>query len=77
MKIKIRSSDGKGFSIAVPFRVAMWFISRKNGDKSAEEISREDLKKLAEAVKQAKKVWGHLTIVEVKEKDGDEVTITL
>lgn len=38
---------------------------------------REDVKKLVSGLKEAKKVWGHLKIVEIISSDGEELTITL
>ena len=42
-----------------------------------ESLPLATLKELAKAIKEAKKLWGHLTIVEVHSSNGDEVTITL
>ena len=85
MKIHIKSG-GKEFTIPVPLSLALKFLSKGNISKGeagievteeqAEEYKKE-LKKLARGIREARKQWGHLVIVEVKGKDGDEVTITL
>ena len=85
MRIHVKS-DGKEFTIPAPLSLAIKVLSKGGVPKSeagieiteeqAEEYKRE-LKKLAKGIREAKKVWGHLVIVEVKEKDGDEVIITL
>ena len=85
MKIYIKLG-GREFTIPAPLSLALKFLSRGSFDKvgSGVEISevqaeeaKKQLKTLAKGIKEAKKQWGHLTIVEVKSADGDEVTITL
>lgn len=76
MKIHIKEKGGVNLTIPLPTGLAlrfMGFASKHCGD----EEDGDEIKALIKGLKQAKKVWGHLTIVEVKEKDGDEVTITL
>lgn len=85
MKIHIKS-DGKEFTIPAPLSLAIKFLSKGSisnseagieiTEEQAEEYKKE-LKKLARGIREARKQWGHLVIVEVKGKDGDEVTITL
>lgn len=75
MKIHIKEKGGVNLTIPLPTGLAlrfMGFAAKHCGEEGGDEI-----KALIKGLKQAKKVWGHLTIVEVKEKDGDEVTITL
>lgn len=76
MKIHIKEKGGVNLTIPLPTGLALRFmgIAAKH---CGEEEDGKELKVLINGLKQAKKVWGHLTIVEVKEKDGDEVTITL
>ena len=81
MKIHIKSG-GKSFTIPAPLSLALKFISKGKGDaeektEAEREEEREQLKKLAKGLKEAKKTWGHLTLVEVYSADGDEVIITL
>ena len=85
MKVHIKS-EGREFTIPAPLSLAIKVLS-KGGvpkDEAGIEITKEqaeqykkELKELAKAVKEAKKNWGHLTIVEVHSSDGDEVTIIL
>lgn len=85
MKIHIKSG-GKEFTIPAPLSLAIKFLSKgsiSNSEAGIEiteeqaEEAKKQLKTLAKGIKEAKKQWGHLTIVEVKSADGDEVTITL
>ena len=81
MKIHIKSGE-KSFTIPAPLSLVLKFISKGKvgeGDKTEAESDegREQLKKLAKGLKQAKKTWGNLAIVEVYSADGDEVIITL
>ena len=85
MKIHIKS-DGKEFIIPAPLSLAIKFLSKgsisnsKAGIEITEEQAEEykkELKKLARGIREARKLWGHLVIGEVKGKDGDEVAITL
>lgn len=76
MKIHIKGKDGKNLIIPLPTGLALRFMGFAAKHCGEEEDGKE-LKALINGLKQAKKVWGHLTIVEVKEKNGDEVTITL
>lgn len=76
MRIYIKEKGGKHLTVRLPGRLALRFIGlaakRCGGGERGDEV-----KALIKGFKQAKKVWGHLAIVEVREKDGDEVTITL
>ena len=81
MKIHIKSG-GRSFTIPVPLSLALKFISKGRSDAEEKteveyEEEREQLKELARGLKEAKKTWGHLTLVEVYSADGDEVIITL
>ena len=83
MKIHIKS-EGREFTIPAPLSLALRFLSGKNIPDGGVETTKEqaeqykkELKELAKAIKEAKKQWGHLTIVEVHSSDGDKVTITL
>ena len=81
MKIHVKSG-GRSFTIPAPLSLAMKFISKGKGgveekSEAESEEEREQLKKLAQGLRQAKKVWGNLAIVEVYSADGDEVIITL
>ena len=48
-----------------------------DGSSSDDAADKEDVKKLIKGLKDAKKQWGHLKIVEVLSADGEEVVITL
>ena len=83
MKVHIMS-EGREFTIPAPLSLALRFLSGKNIPDGGVEITKEqgeqykkELKELAKAIKQAKKQWGLLTIVEVHSSDGGKVTITL
>ena len=81
MKVHIKS-EGREFTIPAPLSLALRSLSGKNIPDGGVETTKEqaeqykkELKELAKAVKEAKKQWGHLTIVEVHSSNGDEVTI--
>lgn len=83
MRVHIKS-EGREFTIPAPLSLALRSLSGKNIPDNGVETTKEqagqykkELKELAKAIKEAKKQWGHLTIVEVHSSDGDEVTITL
>lgn len=48
-----------------------------DGSSSDDVADKEDAKKLIKGLKDAKKQWGHLKIVEILSADGEEVVITL
>ena len=76
MKIHIKEKGGVNLTIPLPTGLALRFmgIAAKH---CGEEEDGKELKALINGLKQAKKVWRHLTKVEEKEKDSDEETITL
>lgn len=75
MKIVIEQAGGVRLSLPVPARLAARFIFR---------VLREDLprgnaqaREFVKALKQAKKQWKGLAIIEVTSSDGAKVTIIL
>jgi len=81
MRIYIKEKEGKKFTIHVPLWLAQFFLERVAGwamkkHGKYEEIKDIDFKQLSKAFKELKPYKG-LKLVEVKEKDGDEITIII
>lgn len=74
MKVHIKEEGGRRFTLPLPAGLALRFMGFAAGRRG--EAGRE-IKAVMRGLKQAKKVWGHLAVVEIKDKDGDEVVITL
>ena len=81
MKIYIKEKDQRGYTIPVPLGLAQFFLNRMAGRVMKKYVKDEDLqnidfKQLSKALDELKGYKG-LKLVEVKEKDGDEVTIII
>ena len=84
MRITVKSSGMRGFTILVPTRMlcspTLLHLGMRIGRKYTSEvpnISKQDLKTLCKAVIQAKRRYGHYELVTVESSDGDLVRITL
>ena len=74
MKCRIRKSGKIGVTIPLPARIALRVLF---SDCSYNELPRSELKNIFCSLKAAKKIWGHLTVLEIHSSDGYEVTLTL
>jgi hypothetical protein len=84
MKISVREKNGKGLNIRVPMGVCRFFIKtgmfglRHSKDYIDEEALKYCNPKLMDmALKELNKNYKGLTIVEVQDRDGDHVKITI
>jgi len=79
MKIYIKEKDHRGYTIPVPLWLAQFFLRRVAGWAMKKYVKKEDLEnidfeQLSKALDELKGYKG-LKLVEIKEKEGDEVTI--
>ena len=74
MKVHIKEKGGRRLTPPLPAGLALRFMAFAAGRRGQ---GAREIKAVMRGLKQAKKVWGHLAVVEIKDKDGDEVVITL
>ncbi len=81
MKIRIEK-EGQCFTLPVPTSLILKGLTGRITENIIEEIphvhlTREQLRNLAKEIKQAKKAFPGLTLVDVKSAGNERVTITL
>ena len=74
MKLRIRKGGKIVFTIPLPARIGLRILL---AECDGQDIPRPKLKNIFRCLKSAKKLWGNLTILEVRSSDGYVVTVTL
>jgi hypothetical protein len=79
MYIKIRA-DGKRFTLPLPnflFDLGAWGMGIALKKNTEIPLTKEQLRQLVSALKEAKRTYGRLTLVDVETAQGDIVKIVL
>lgn len=79
MYIKIRA-EGKRFTLPLPnflFDLGAWGMGIALKKNSEIPLTKEQVKQLVRALKEAKRTYGHLTLVDIETAQGDIVKIVL
>jgi hypothetical protein len=84
MRIRVKTDDGKNFNIILPMwlvkiglsKFVIKMIKKKTPKESQKHLDEINFPEIAKSLNELKAYKG-LTIVDIKDKDGTEVTITV
>lgn len=79
MYIKIKT-DGKRFALPLPnflFDLGAWGLGMAIKNNADIPLTKEQLRLLVDALKESKRMYGHLTLVDVQTAQGEIIKIVL
>lgn len=79
MYIKIKA-EGKRFTLPLPnflFDLGAWGMGMAVKNNTEIPLTKEQVKELVGALKKAKRIYGHLTLVDIETAQGEIVKIVL